>query len=141
MWLGSAHQTRGARTIACDCRAGRVRPLIVGGCSFDDPTELTFYVKIVNDTSRTVILSNCATGDTLCNGKLYDPEPLKPGGVFPTVQTTVGAPDVELVQSPSGKRLGCLPLIFDYRASGALVRVSEFVPCQKRYPTRSKHPG
>ena len=114
--------------------------LVVGGCSFDDPTESTFYVKIVNDTSRTVILSNCATGDTLCNGKLYDPEPLKPGGVLPTVQTAVGTPNVELVQSTSGLRLGCLPLVVDYRASGALVRVSEVVPCQKRYTARSKHP-
>jgi hypothetical protein len=114
--------------------------LVGTGCEFHpDPTENIFYVKVLNDTSHTVILSICATGDGLCT-KAYDSGRLKPGGSWPSVQTSVGALDPVLVRNLAGKRLGCVPIFFDYNATGSVVRVSELVPCAKGYSIRSK-PG
>ena len=110
----------------------------IAGCTFHpDPTEATFYVKVVNDTSRTVILSTCGTGANLC-AKAYETGRVKPGRNWPTVQTSVGSSNPVLVRSIRGKRLGCLPLFFNYNASGAVVGVSELVPCAKDYAARSK---
>src|SRR5256885_10345607 len=76
------------------------------GCEFHpDPTEQTFYVKIVNDTPRSVVLSYCGTDHNLCDGKVFDSGTLKPGANFPSAQTSVGASDPWLVQTPSGRRL------------------------------------
>ena len=52
------------------------------------------------------------------------------------MQTSVGALNVVLISSTRGERLGCVPLYFDYNASGETVNVSEMVPCQKTYPVR-----
>ena len=76
----------------------------------------------------------------LCDGKTYDTGVLKPGESFPTVQTSVGLANPELVRSRAGQRLGCLPLLYDYNASGAVVWVSELVPCRKRYTAQSARP-
>jgi hypothetical protein len=109
------------------------------GCDFNpDPTEATFYVRVTNDTSRPVVVSDCATGDGACNGHHYDPVRVTPGSSLSDVQTSIGAVDVELISSMSGKRLGCLPLYFDYNASGKTVNVSEMVPCRTTYPVRAK---
>jgi hypothetical protein len=115
--------------------------LTLTACTFQpDPTEDNFYVKIVNDTTDIVVLRSCGTGHNLCDGKFYGAFVLKPDGVLPTVQTAVGASDPWLVRTPSGRRFGCLPLSFSYNASGAVVGVSEAVPCAKSYAARSK-PG
>ena len=106
------------------------------GCGFYDPTEATFYVRVTNDTSQPVVVSACATGDGACNGHLFEPERLNPGGSLPTVQGSVGALDVELISSTTGKRLGCLPLYFNHEPSGVTVHVSEMIPYQKTYPVR-----
>jgi hypothetical protein len=115
----------------------------IAGCSASsiDPSESTFYVKIANDTSRTVVLSFCGTDQDLCDGKTYDTGVLKPGASLPTVQTSVGLSNPELVRSRAGQRLGCLPLLFDYNASGAVVWVSQLVPCRKRYAAQAAPPA
>ena len=116
--------------------------LIAAGCGSIDPTENNFYVRVLNDTPRRVVLSFCGTENNLCNnGKTYDTGTLKPGQAFPTVQTSIGLANPYLVRTRAGQRLGCLPLLFDYNADGATVRVSELVPCQLSYRARSKPPG
>jgi hypothetical protein len=126
------------RSIALAAFAAAV--LALAGCTFHpDPTEATFYVKVVNDTSRTVILSICGTDDDLC-AKVYETGRVKAGGSWPSVETSVGSVNPVLVRTVSGKRLGCLPLFFDYNADGIAVRVSEIVPCTKHYTARSQ-PG
>jgi hypothetical protein len=110
----------------------------LAGCGFHDPTEAIFYVRVKNDTSRLVVVSDCATRDGACSGRVFEPDQLKPGNSLPTVQASVGAVDVELITSTSGRRLGCLPLYFDYNASGKTVNVSEMVPCRRTYPVRAK---
>jgi len=110
--------------------------LVVGGCAFRaDPTEDNFYVRIRNDTSSTVILGECGTGDDLCT-KLYATGRVRPGGSWPSVQTSVGLTNPVLVRNSVGQRLGCLPLLFDYNADGTAVRVSEAMRCAKGYSAR-----
>ena len=124
-------------TLYLICASGVVL-LGASACAFHpDPTENNFYVKVVNDTSRTVILGTCGTGDNLCT-KVYETGRVKPGGSWPTVQTSVGLSNPVLVRNLTGKRRGCLPLLFDYNATDTIVRVSEAVPCVKAYSTRSK---
>jgi hypothetical protein len=113
--------------------------VVAAGCSFNpDPTELNFYVKIVNDTRRPVLVSFCGTAHNLCEGKLYQTGRVNPGGDLPTVQTAVGRSNPWLVRSTAGRRLGCLSLAFDYNADGAVVRVSSAVRCAARYRVREK---
>jgi hypothetical protein len=110
----------------------------MAGCTFHpDPTEAIFYVRVLNDTSRTVVLSNCATGDALCR-KPYDTGRLAPGKAWPSVETAVGLVNPVLVRDLRGRRMGCLPLVFDYNASGLTVRVSEKVQCRRSYPERKQ---
>jgi hypothetical protein len=86
-----------------------------------------------------LILSICGTGDDVC-AKPHESGRVKTGGSWPSVETSVGAVNPVLIRTVSGKRLGCLPLFFDYNADGAVVRVSELVPCSKHYTAQSK-PG
>ena len=118
---------------------GAVVVVALAGCSFNpDPTESSFYVKVVNDTSRTVVLSTCGTADFGCT-KAFETGKVAPGESWPTVQTTVGQIDPVLVEDVGGRRLGCLPLYFSYNATGATVRVSTAVPCRlSAYRERAK---
>jgi hypothetical protein len=109
------------------------------GCGFYDPTELNFYVNVLNDTSRPVVVVDCGTRDGLCHGKGFSPVEVKPGETEPDVQTSVGGLNVELIKTPTGKRLGCVPLYYNYNASGATVRVSSLVRCRSTYPIVRKH--
>ena len=108
----------------------------LAGCGFHpDPTEHNFYVRVVNDTARPVVLSTCGTGDTMCS-KTFQTGRVEPGKAWPSVQASVGAVDVVLVRNARGAGLGCLPLHFGYNADGMTVRVSEVVPCSHSYPER-----
>lgn len=107
------------------------------GAVIQDPGESIFYVGIVNDTSRTVVLSSCGENNR-CNGRTWDTSVMKPGKVWSTAQTSVGAASPWLVRSRAGQRLGCLPLLFDYNASGAVVRVSQLVRCRAAYRATPK---
>jgi len=112
-------------------------PILLSGCAFNpDPTEATFYVRVTNDTPQAVVVIECGTGDGACNGRRYGPVRLNPGETLFDVQSSVGALNAELITSPRGKRLGCLPVYFDYEPVGVTVNVSEMVPCQKTYPVR-----
>ena len=95
-----------------------------------------FHVRLKNDTSRPVVLGRCETGDDLCLGKVSETGVIKVGETFPTVETSVGESRPWLVKSLSGRRLGCVPIYFNYPADNALVRVSEMVPCATKYPGR-----
>ena len=112
--------------------------LAVSACiPITDPTEDTFYVRLTNDTSYPVRLTFCGTDNNLCEGRLGTTSTLKPGDTYPTVQTGVGSSNPWLVQSMSGKRLGCISIYFNYHADNTLVRVSELVPCLTHYSARS----
>ena len=104
--------------------------LTVAGCAFNpDPTEANFYVKIVNDTPLAVRLATCGTDDYTCT-RTYETGKVLPGGSWPSVQTSVGLANPVLVTTLSGRRSGCLPLLFDRNASGTVVRVSSAAPCR-----------
>lgn len=112
----------------------------LAGCGFQpDPTENNFYVRVVNDTARLVVLSTCGTSDTMCS-QTFETGRVLPGKAWPSVQTSIGAVNVVLVRNPRGARLGCLPLYFGYNADGTTVRVSDMVPCSHSYLERTK-PG
>jgi hypothetical protein len=115
-------------------------PFVVAACRFDDPTELNFYVSVVNDTPRSVVLADCATGDAFCRGRLFEPYRLQPGKTLKDVQTSVGALNVELVTSINGRRIGCLPLYFSYNASGTILHVSQTTRCRGHYAIRHRSP-
>jgi hypothetical protein len=101
-----------------------------------DPTEGTFYVKLLNDTSRTVVASDCTQDDGTCSGRKYHPGLMKPGQILTDLETYVDGLNVELITSTSGRRLGCVPVYFAYKANGTLLRVSSMVKCRKTYPMR-----
>jgi hypothetical protein len=103
---------------------------LLAGCAFHpDPTEANFYVRIVNDTPRMVVLATCGTGDRSCS-KTYETGRVRPGGSWGSVQTSVGQANPVLVTTISGRRLGCLALLFLQNADGAVVRVSDAFPCR-----------
>jgi hypothetical protein len=54
-------------------------------CSFDDPTEATVYVQVVNDTNHAVTVSDCGTGDGPCRKQLFESSVLSPGERLPAV--------------------------------------------------------
>jgi hypothetical protein len=120
--------------------AGVAFAALAAACSVSslDPTEGTFYVKLLNDTNQTVIASDCSSGDGLCVRHHYYPAALKRGQEFSDLETYVNQLNVELITTRSGRRLGCIPLYFDYRAAGYVLRVSDAVPCSKTYPARHK---
>jgi hypothetical protein len=108
-------------------------------CTFNpDPTELNFHVRIVNDTPHIIVLSYCGTGVNMCDGTFYDTGRMKPGSEYSTVHASVGQSDPWLIRSLDGERIGCLPVAYDYHADGAVVRVSEAVPCAKHYRLTQK---
>jgi hypothetical protein len=99
---------------------------VAAGCT-TDPTENNFYVRIVNDTTRTVLLEDC--GGHHCE-KRSNPRRLKPGATTgPFNFASVGVANPIAVVAIDGRVLGCLPLLFHRIESGRRVHVSTAQSC------------
>jgi hypothetical protein len=99
---------------------------VVAGCTID-PTENNFYVRIVNDTGRPVLIEDC--GGNHCE-KRSNPRRLRPGATTgPFNFASVGVANPVAVVAIGGRVLGCLPLLFHRVVPGERVRVSTAQSC------------
>lgn len=99
---------------------------LAAGCNSIDPTEQFFAIGFRNDGQRSLMLRAC--GDSQCQ-HFTDSWQVKPGA---TVQDNVSDRGVRtwwLVASVSGRRLGCLPLIFHAKYRDVAVRLLQAVSC------------
>jgi hypothetical protein len=103
---------------------------IVAGCNVSGVTRDPSHVRLTNDLHRAVRLRLCATND--CRHGFDPPdETLAPGQSWPVNVSSIGVPNVYLVEQPNGQRIGCLPLVSpSLRRSEIVVRVSEHVACR-----------
>jgi hypothetical protein len=88
-------------------------------------------VEVVNDLGRRVELLQCS--NDLCTGDYHLTGVMEPGRSFTANVSTIGVPNPWLVRELDGERLGCLPLVMPEPTEGVVARVSQYVPCQKKY--------
>lgn len=99
---------------------------VAAGCT-TDPTENNFYVRILNDTGRSVLIEDC--GGHHCTRRT-DPRRLRPGAsTGPFYFASVGVANPVAVVAMGGRTLGCLPLLFHRVVPGLRVRVSTAQTC------------
>jgi hypothetical protein len=87
-----------------------------------DPTESTFYVRIANDSSRTVLIRDC---EDRCYSQRLRPGAVSAADYF----ASAGVANPVTVLTSDGEPLGCLPLLFDRVMPGLRVRASTASAC------------
>jgi hypothetical protein len=91
-----------------------------------DPTELSFGVRLHNDTTGTVVLKQC---DATC-GSFHEVDRLLPGGNVPVnFSSDGGITNLWAVTDAQGAVLGCLSRTYDHKVSDLIVQVSSYAPC------------
>jgi hypothetical protein len=100
--------------------------IAVTGISLGANDDDLFFLKVHNDTSRTVTLGPCVSG---CES-MSDYVVLIPGQTGSTYQNQDGQSAPWEVTSRSLGVIGCMPFQFRTEApSGSVVQVSQMVPC------------
>jgi hypothetical protein len=118
--------------------AGAVAALVmaVTGCDSVDPTEQAFGISFLNDLGRPVALKLCADDD--CHNFNYT-DTVKRNESYPENISDRELLTRWLVADQQGRVLGCLPLRFNGKFDGVVVRLSQKVPCPGRQPLRVTH--
>lgn len=96
----------------------------VGGTSLD-PTEQTFAVRLQNDTTGTVVVKQC---DARCDS-FHEQDRLPPGGSVEVNTSSDDAANWWAVTDSTGRTLGCLPLRYEHKIDGLVVKVSHRTGC------------
>jgi hypothetical protein len=107
--------------------------MAVTGCESIDPTEQAFSISLLNDLGRPVALKLCA--DDGCHSFNYT-DTVKPNESYPENISDRELLTRWLVADQQGRVLGCLPLRFNGKFDGVVVRLSQKVPCPGRQPLR-----
>lgn len=117
-----------------------VAGIVLTGCDVSGVTRTPSVARITNDLSQSVRLRLCSSND--CSHGFYPPdETLAPTDSWPVNVSSIGVPNVYLVQRPDGTRLGCLPLVSpELRHTEITVRVSEHVACRAHIDEHSYWP-
>jgi hypothetical protein len=120
--------------------AGAVAAIAIAltGCDSIDPTEQAFAISFFNDLDRPVALKLCADDD--CHSFDYT-DTVKPNESYPANVSDRELLTRWLVADRDGRVLGCLPLRFNGKFDGVVVRLSQKVPCPGRQPLRVKPGG
>ena len=104
----------------------------VAGCHSIDPTEQSFGITFANDTGRAIHLKLCSNDP--CTHFDYS-DGWKIGE---NAQENISDRELLtrwLVQDDRTKKtLGCLPLMFDQKYSGVVVKLSQMVKCPGESP-------
>ena len=117
--------------------AAAVAGIGLAGCSLHDTYTSQYYVTILNDTSRAVMVWQC--DDTSCDGDFdgdsdfHDREQLEPGESTESNVSTRGVPNPWLVTTLRRRPLGCLPFVVPKPVKGVVGRVSQAIPCRDEY--------
>jgi hypothetical protein len=90
-----------------------------------DPTEETVTVTLHNDTASILVLKQCGSK---CN-TFHEVDRLSPGQNVRVNTSSDGASNWWVVSDVRGRRLGCLPLSYDKKASDLVVDVSSYSDC------------
>jgi hypothetical protein len=94
-----------------------------------DPDSGTAH--FVNDEHHPVQVWRCASSD--CRGDFPDKATFRPGEVGVATVSIRGVPNVFLVLTLDGQRLGCLPFVFPEPRAGVVARIAQRVRCQDSY--------
>jgi hypothetical protein len=94
------------------------------GYAFIQSGEDQFSVWIETDATSSLVLKQC---DAACTS-FHDEARLSPGERV-AANTVVDVPNWWRVDDPSGRTLGCLPLLFGRKADNAVVRTSQLQEC------------
>jgi hypothetical protein len=102
---------------------------ICAACDVSGVTRTPSSARLTNDLSAPVRVRLCSSDD--CRGGFDPPdETLKPGQSWRVNVSSVGVPNVYLVERQNGTRLGCLPLVSpQFRRTEITVDVSAQVTC------------
>lgn len=105
---------------------GIVLAFVVTACTADSDPSIA---RIVNDLQSPVRVRLCASND--CKGEFYPRDGnLAPGGSLRVNVSSVGVPNVYLVETQDGDDIGCLPFVSPSWRPALDVGVSEAVPCR-----------
>jgi hypothetical protein len=113
---------------------------VVAGCNVSGVSRDPSVARLRNDLSTPVELRLCKSDE--CDDGFYPPkETLDPGDTWPVNVSSIGVPNVYLVQSSAGDRYGCLPLVSPkLRHDEITVLVSEHIPCRDHLDEESFWP-
>jgi hypothetical protein len=105
---------------------------VLVGCDVSGVTRDPSVARLKNDLRVPVQLRLCSSDD--CADGFHPPkETLSPGDTWSVNVSSVGVPNVYLVQTGDGNRFGCLPLVSPkLKHERITVLVSEYVPCRDR---------
>jgi hypothetical protein len=113
---------------------------ICAACDVSGVTRTPSAARLANDLNAPIRVRLCSSDD--CRGGFDPPdETLKPGQSWPVNVSSVGVPNVYLVERPNGTRLGCLPLVSpQLRRTEITVNVSAHIPCHTNLDDHSFWP-
>lgn len=102
---------------------------ICAACDVSGVTRTPSTARLRNDLNQPIRVRLCSSDD--CGGDFDPPnKTLAPGQSWPVNVSSVGVPNVYLVEHPNGTRLGCLPLVSPkLRRTEIVVNLSERVAC------------
>jgi hypothetical protein len=98
-----------------------------------DPTEQSFTVTLQNDTASAVTVKQC---DATCNS-FHERDQLAPGASVPVNTSSENVANWWLVADPSGRTIGCLPLRYNHKIDGLVVKISDHASCPAGTPASS----
>jgi hypothetical protein len=104
---------------------------VCAACDVSGVTRTPSVARITNDLRTPIRVRLCSSND--CLGGFYPPKKtLMPGQNWGVNVSSIGVPNVYLVERQDGSRLGCLPLVSpQLRRTQMIVNVSALVPCQE----------
>jgi hypothetical protein len=106
---------------------------IAAGCQvIDDPTSHSFAIAFRNDTGQDVRLKLC--DDDRCRHFDYSHGWKVGQTAEENIAAGTGTTRWLVEDAASGRTLGCLPLQFDHKTTGVLVRISQLVRWPGRRP-------
>lgn len=105
----------------------------LAGCDSIDPTEQAFAISFLNDLGQPVALKLCA--DDNCHSFNHT-NTVRPGDRYPENISDRDLLTRWLVEDQQGRVLGCLPVRFDGKFDGVVVRLSQAVSCPGRQALR-----
>jgi len=108
-----------------------VSTILFSSCDSIDPTAQSFGIAFQNDVGRAVNLKQCS--DTDCRNFNYS-NTVAPGELYPENISDRDVLTRWLVVDTSGHILGCIPLQFDGKYEGVVVRISLAVTCPGQHP-------
>lgn len=113
-----------------------VSAALFSSCDSIDPTAQSFGIAFQNDVRRVVELRQCSDAD--CHNFNYS-NTIAPGELYPENISDRNVLTRWQVIDTSNHILGCIPLQFDGKYEGVVIRISLAVTCPGQRPLKVQH--